>query len=82
MKIIEWYHGDVKDFQVDNILEIKLLQRRAKCYEIQNKLEAAKADLDQALILDRDNPAVKSSLDKIQKKLSTINFEEYKEQGN
>ena len=55
MKIIEWYHGDVKDFQVDNILEIKLLQRRAKCYEIQNKLEAAKADLDQALILDRDN---------------------------
>ena len=82
MKIIEWYHGDAKDFQVDNILEIKLLQRRAKCYEIQNKLEAAKADLDQALILDRDNPAVKSSLDKIQKKLSTINFEEYKEQGN
>lgn len=56
---IEAFHPDTKEFQQDNTLEVKLLQRRAKCYEIKEEYELAKQDLDRAMMLDRENTAVK-----------------------
>ena len=55
LDIIELFQYDTKEFMPDNVLEVKLLQRRAKCYEIKNEFEKAKEDLDKAMILDRNN---------------------------
>ena len=79
---IEGFHPDTKEFQQDNTLEVKLLQRRAKCYEVKDEFELAKQDLDRAMMLDRENAAVKLAQQKVQQKLSTIRFEEYREQAN
>lgn len=35
LSIIEEFQADTKEFQRDNVLEIKLLQRRSKCWEVQ-----------------------------------------------
>lgn len=59
LQYIEAFHPDTKEFQQDNTLEVKLLQRRAKCYEINNEFEKAKEDLDRAMLMDRENTAVK-----------------------
>ena len=52
MAIIDAFMDDTKDFNKDNVLEIKLLQRRSKCYEMKNEFEKAKEDLDKAMMLD------------------------------
>ena len=44
--------------------------------------EKAKEDLDRAMILDRENPAIRQAQAKVQSKLSTIRFDEYREQAN
>ena len=56
-------------------MEVKLLQRRAKCYEVQEEYEKAKEDLDRAMMMDRENPAVKAAQQKVQGKLNTIQFD-------
>jgi hypothetical protein len=63
-------------------LEIKLLQRRSKCLEENNELEGAKDDLERAQFLDNKNPAVKDMLAKINAKLNTVKFAEYRETAN
>ena len=49
---------------------------------MQEEYEKAKEDLDRAQMLDRENPIVRATQQKIQQKLSTIRFEEYREKGN
>jgi len=66
LQYIESFHPDTKEFQQDNTLEVKLLQRRAKCYEINNEFEKAKEDLDRAMMMDRENTAVKLAQQKVQ----------------
>ena len=61
LDILENFHSDTKDFHTDNLLEVKLLQRRSKCYEVQENWEAAKIDLDRAQLLDKENPAVNAA---------------------
>ena len=78
LSLIENFHSDTKEFQRDNILEIKLLQRRSKCFEVQELYEDAKKDLDKAQLLDPQNPIVRASLKRVQDKLNTIKFDEYR----
>ena len=59
--IIEAFHSDTRAFQQDNMLEVKLLQRRAKCYEVQEEYEKAKSDLDRAMLLDKNNGAARAA---------------------
>jgi tetratricopeptide (TPR) repeat protein len=66
LELIEGFQPDTKEFQPDNTLEVKLLQRRAKCYELKDEFELAKQDLDRAMMLDRDNTAVKLAQQKVQ----------------
>ena len=61
LSIIEEFHPETREFQRENILEIKLLQRRAKCLEEMQDFEGAKADLDRAAMLDKENPQVRTS---------------------
>lgn len=82
LSMIENFQADTKEFQRDNILEIKLLQRRSKCLEVQEKYEESKVDLDKAQLLDPQNPIVRASLKRVQDKLNTIRFDEYRTQGN
>lgn len=82
LEYVEAFHTETKEFQNDNTLEVKLLQRRAKCYEVDEKFELAKKDLDRAQFLEPQNAAVKTAAAKVQQKLSTIRFEEYREQAN
>lgn len=65
LDVLEAFHPDTKEFHKDNLLEIKLLQRRSKCLEERDDFEGAKADLDRAQFLDPKNPAVRDSLSKI-----------------
>lgn len=59
IEYVEAFQADTKEFQRENTLEVKLLQRRAKCYEVDEKFEEAKKDLDRAQFLEPTNPAVK-----------------------
>lgn len=36
LDIIELFQYDTKELMPDNVLEVKLLQRRAKCYEVED----------------------------------------------
>jgi hypothetical protein len=82
LRIIEEFYPDTREFQRENILEIKLLQRRAKCFEEKEDFEGAKADLDRAAMLDRENPQVRIAQAKVQQKLNTVQFDKYKEIAN
>ena len=66
LDIVDNFHSDTKEFQRDNTLEIKLLQRRAKCYDLKEDYEKAKEDLDRAMGLDRENPTVRTAQQKVQ----------------
>lgn len=46
LELINNFQNDTKAFQYENRLEVKLLLRRGKSYEIKGELEKAKADLD------------------------------------
>lgn len=82
LQLIEEFHNDTREFNKETNLEVKLLQRRAKCYEQAENWVDAKNDLDKALMYDNQNPAVIASQKKVQEKLNTIQFGEYREEGN
>lgn len=82
MEILEEFQPDTKEFHKENLLEIKLLQRRSKCLEEKNELEAAKDDLERAQFLDNKNPAVRDMLAKLNQKLNTVKFSEYRDLAN
>jgi tetratricopeptide (TPR) repeat protein len=82
LSIIEEFQADTKEFQRDNVLEIKLLQRRSKCWEVQEQFEQAKEDLDKAMLLDPQNPIVRASVKRVQERLNTVKFDEYRSKGN
>jgi len=44
------------------VLEVKLLLRRAKSYEMQQEWELAKVDLDKTLLLEPQNSEARSLL--------------------
>ena len=66
LEVIDGFHADTREFQNDNTLEIKLLQRRAKCLEVKEDFEKAKEDLDRAHMLDKENPVIRTAKEKVQ----------------
>lgn len=52
LQIIEYFMNDTKSFSRDNKLEVKLLLRRGKSYEMKGDYEKAKTDLDRTLSLE------------------------------
>ena len=55
LAILENFQNETKAFQQNNALEVKILLRRAKCFENVNEMEKAKADLDRLLLLEPQN---------------------------
>ena len=52
LDIINDFQNDTKSFSRDNRLEVKLLLRRGKSFELEGDLERAKADLDSCVSLE------------------------------
>jgi len=50
--------------------------------EVKEDYEKAKEDLDRATMLDKENPVIRASKEKVQQKLNTIKFDQYREQAN
>jgi len=52
LEIIDAFQNDTQSFNKDTRLEVKLLLRRGKSYELTERYEQAKADLDKCILLD------------------------------
>ena len=78
LEIIEFFQNDTKSFSRENRLEVKILLRRGKSYEMLGDYEKAKADLDQCVLLEPQNGEARTLHKKVQEKLDTILFEKYK----
>lgn len=64
------------------MLEVKLLLRRAKSYEMQQEWELAKVDLDKTLLLEPQNSEARSLLKVIQGKIDEMLFSKYKAEAD
>lgn len=82
LAIIENFQSETKSFQTNNALEVKILLRRAKCFESKNEMEKAKLDLDKLLILEPQNSEARTMLKLVQVKLDDVTFNMYREQAN
>ena len=79
---IDNFYNDTKNFLSNNILEVKILMRRAKSYEMTNQYENAKADLDKCLILEPKNGEANNLLKHVDAKLNTMMFGKYKAEAD
>ena len=52
LDILDHFMNETKSFQKDNRLEVKVLLRRGKSYEMLEDYENAKEDLDKAVSLE------------------------------
>ena len=82
LHLIENFHNETRAFSKQNFLEVKLLLRRAKSYEMTEQWELAKADLDKTLVLEPKNGEARANLKVIQSKLDEIVFSKYREEAN
>lgn len=82
LEIIERFQDDTKSFSTQNELEIKLLLRRSKSYEMTNQWELAKKDLDKVLMMEPNKAEAKANLKVVQGKIDEVVFGEYREQAN
>mmetsp|Transcript_2186 Transcript_2186/g.1522 ORF Transcript_2186/g.1522 Transcript_2186/m.1522 type:complete len:118 (-) Transcript_2186:348-701(-) len=73
--------NDTNSFSRDNKLEVKLLLRRGKSFEMQGEYEKAKADLDRTLRLEPQNGEARNLLKSINEKLDGILFDKYREEA-
>lgn len=53
LNLVDGFHTDTKPFSKINVLEVKLLLRRAASYEKTEAWELAKADLERILMLEK-----------------------------
>lgn len=79
---IENFYNDTKNFLTNNILEVKILMRRAKSYEMTGDFENAKADLDKCLILEPKNGEANNLLKNIERSLNAMMFKRYKDEAD
>ena len=76
------FQNETKSFTKNNVLEIKLLLRRAKSYEMKSEWELSKADLDKVIMLEPKNSEAIGALKIVTNKLDTIMFNKYREEAN
>jgi dyslexia susceptibility 1 candidate gene 1 protein len=82
LKIIDSFMNETRSFAKQNTLEVKLLLRRSKCYELEGDFEASKADLEKVLLLEPRNTEAAAILKTVQTKLDEITFGKYREEAN
>jgi len=82
LSLVEGFQTETKSFSKINILEVKLLLRRAKSYEMNEKWEEAKRDLDKTIMLEPQNSEARTLLKVVQGKLDDVLFSRYREEGN
>lgn len=77
LDIMDEFLAETKSFQKENRVEVKILMRRGKSYEMLGDNEKAQADLDKALMLDPNNGEAKVIAKRVQDKLDTIAYEKF-----
>lgn len=82
LAVVNQFQNETKSFTHNNVLEVKLLLRRAKSYEMQSEWELSKQDLDKILYLEPKNTEALSAVKTVSGKLDAINFNKYREEAN
>ena len=82
LQLIDNFQSDTKPFSRVNVLEVKLLLRRARSHQALEDYEAAKVDLDKILILEPQNGEASGLLKTVQSKLDGVTFTKYREEAN
>lgn len=82
IEIIGNFQNETKLFANQNILEVKLLLRRAKSYEMMTEWEKSKEDLDKVILLEPKNGEAAGLLKTITAKLDELLFKKYRDEAN
>ena len=72
----------IKIRNMNNTFEIKVLLRRAKCYEIQNEMSKAEKDIESIEKLEIKNELILKDIKSIKDKLKIRVVESYKQSAN
>ena len=82
LNIFSKFKERIKIKNMNNLFEIKILLRRAKCYEIKNDMEKAQKDIESIDKLSITNPSVLKEVKEIKDKLKIHVVDTYKQKAN
>ena len=82
LSIFNKFKERIKIKNMNNLFEIKILLRRAKCYEIKNEMEKAQKDVESIEKLSITNPNVLKEVKEIKDKLKIHVVDTYKQKAN
>ena len=82
LSIFNKFKERIKIKNMNNLFEIKILLRRAKCYEIKNEMEKAQKDVESIEKLSITNPSVLKEVKEIKDKLKIHVVDTYKQKAN
>ena len=82
LNIFSKFKERIKIKNMNNLFEIKILLRRAKCYEIKNDMEKAQKDIESIEKLSITNPSVLKEVKEIKDKLKIHVVDTYKQKAN
>ena len=82
LSIFNKFKEKIKIKNMNNLFEIKILLRRAKCYEIKNEMEKAQKDVESIEKLSITNPNVLKEVKEIKDKLKIHVVDTYKQKAN
>ena len=82
LTIFNKFKERIKIKNMNNLFEIKILLRRAKCYEIKNEMEKAQKDVESIEKLSITNPNVLKEVKEIKDKLKIHVVDTYKQKAN
>ena len=82
LQIFSKFKERIKIKNMNNLFEIKILLRRAKCYEIKNEMESAQKDVESIEKLSITNPNVLKEIKEIKDKLKIHVVDTYKQRAN
>ena len=82
LNIFSKFKERIKIKNMNNLFEIKILLRRAKCYEIKNDMEKAQKDIESIEKLSITNPNVLKEVKEIKDKLKIHVVDTYKQKAN
>ena len=82
LMIFNKFKERIKIKNMNNLFEIKILLRRAKCYEIKNEMEKAQKDVEAIEKLSITNPNVLKEVKEIKDKLKIHVVDTYKQKAN
>ena len=80
--IFQKFKERIKIKNMNNLFEIKVLLRRAKCYEIKNDMEKAQKDIESIEKLSIVNPNILKEVKEIKDKLKIHVVDTYKQKAN